>query len=364
MIPNTFKSTAVVMIAPESSSGLSGLTSLLSGKSSGSSISSRLLGGSSASEDMIFGILNSRTALADVLNKFNLIQYYEIDNQNLDKALKAFTNDLSFDLTENNFIQINVVNKYPEKCADIANYFIVILDSLNNKINSEAARNNRKFIETRYLKNLKDLKNAEDSLFRFQKKYGVIAVPEQFELLYKASAEIEAQSFQKQILADLMLQEFGENSPQYQTVLSELNILNKKIEELKQSPNVSKNSNIFLPFNKLPKISMNFSQIYREVEIQNKILEVILPMYEQAKIEEVKNIPSVIVIDKAIQPQIKYRPQRSFIVLSAIFLCLFISIPFVFRMHTIITKNSLNNPLEEKELKIYNRIKKIYKIKG
>ena len=361
LISNTYRSTAVVMIAPESSSGIGGLTSLLSGKSTASSIGNRLLGGSSASEDMVFGILNSRTTAIDVINKFNLIEYYKIDDRKIDKALKAFADDLSFDLNQNNFIEISVVNKSPDKSAAIANYFVMLLDSLNNKISSEAAGNNRKFIEKRYLKNLEDLKTAEDSLYKFQKKYGVIAVPQQLELLYKAAAEIESQQFQKQILVDIMLKEFGENSPQYQTALSELNIIKQKVQELKQSSDISKNSNILLPFKDLPYISINYLQIYREVEIQSKILEVILPMYEQAKVEEVKNIPTVIVIDKASVPQIKYKPKRSFIVLSIILLCLFFLIPLIFRMQTILHREPLN-PLEQKELKFYSKLAHIFRI--
>jgi len=364
LIPNTYRSSAVVMISPESSIGLNSLTSLLGGKSSGASLGSKLLGGSSAAEDIIFGILNSRTAILNVIKKFHLMNYYDIGDQNYDKSIKAFVNDISFDLTDNNFIEINVVNKDPLKSARIANYFVFLLDSLNIKINSEAAKNNRSFVEKRYLKNLDDLKNAEDSLFKFQKKYGVVVIPEQLELSYKAAAEIESQLFQKQILSEFILQQFGDKSPQYQTAFNELKILKDKVEELKDSPNVSKNSNVFLPFKELPNISMKYLRAYREVEIQSKILEVILPMYEQAKVEENKSIPTVIVIDKATPPQLKYRPQRSFIVLAGIFLGLFLLIPLVFRMESIVSKNSLNNPFEEKELKYYKSITRFYRIKA
>ena len=51
---------------------------------------SRLFGMASTSEDMLLGILNSRTAVTDVINKFNLMEYYEIDDNNMDKVLKHF----------------------------------------------------------------------------------------------------------------------------------------------------------------------------------------------------------------------------------------------------------------------------------
>ncbi|MFA6598896.1 MAG: hypothetical protein WCS69_14320 [Ignavibacteriaceae bacterium] len=363
LIPNTYKASAVVTIPPESSLGLGSLTGLLSGKSSGASFGSKLLGGSSASEDMIMGILNSRSAIVNTINKFRLMDYYEIEDKNYDKAVKAFVSDISFDLTTNNFFEINVVNKNPIKSAEIANYFVFLLDSLNTKINSEAAKNNRTFIEKRYLRNIDDLKNAEDVLYKFQKKFGIVAIPEQLELSYKAAAEIESQLFQKQILIDIVLQQYGKNSPQYKIALSELQILQNKVSELKNSQNISKNSNVLLPFKQFPDIAINYLRAYRDVEIQSKILEVILPMYEQAKVEEVKNIPTVIVIDKATPPQLKYRPQRSMIVLSFLFLCFFISIPLVYRMESIIHKPLLKNPIEEKEFRYYNFITQLYRIK-
>ena len=73
LIPNEYKSTATIMIPPDNQMGLGGLTSLLGGKSSIASAGSRLFGMASTSEDMLLGILNSRTAVTDVINKFNFL---------------------------------------------------------------------------------------------------------------------------------------------------------------------------------------------------------------------------------------------------------------------------------------------------
>ena len=55
-----------------------------------------------------------------------------------------------------------------------------------------------------------------------------------------------------------------------------------------------------------------------------------MPMYEQAKVEEQKSIPTIMVIDKAVPSQIKYSPKKSVIILGTFFLALFIFIPFIF----------------------------------
>ncbi len=123
--------------------------------------------------------------MTDVINKFHLMKYYGIDDNNMDKAIKAFRDDISADPNEYGMIDFSIINKNPKISAEIANYLVDLVDSLNIKFNIERARNNRVFIEKRYVQNVRDLKNAEDSLFKFQRKYGIVAVPEQLEVTVK-----------------------------------------------------------------------------------------------------------------------------------------------------------------------------------
>jgi len=89
LLPKQYKATATIMIPPDNQmGGLGGLTSLLGGKSSIASMGSKLFGVSNTSEDVLLGIINSRTALTDVINKFNLMDYYEIDDNNWDNVIK------------------------------------------------------------------------------------------------------------------------------------------------------------------------------------------------------------------------------------------------------------------------------------
>ncbi len=363
LLPKTYKATAVVMAAPESQMGLGGLTGLLSGKSAATSISSKLFGVSSTSDDILFGILGSRTALTNVINKFNLMQYYEIKDSNMDKALRAFKNDVSFDPDEHGMIDINVVNNNPQVSANIANYFVEILDSLNIKLNVEQAKNNRIFIEKRYLKNISDLKSAEDSMYVFQKKYGVFAVPDQVEAAVKASAALEAQLVQQELLQESVKKQYGLHSPQYQEIFDQVNFIKNKIENLKTESKFSFPTNVFLPFKEIPDLSLKYYRYYRDIEIQTKIMEVILPMYEEAKVDEQKSIPTVLVLDKAVPPELKYQPKKAFIILAVSFLALFLMIIFIFMGQKAVERDSFNNPLEEKEKKFFVKILNFYKLK-
>jgi len=359
LLPQDYKASATIMIPPSEEMGLGGLGSILGGKSSLASLGAKAFGlSSNTSEDVILGIINSRTALTDAIKKFDLMQYYKTNN--MDKALKAFKGDISFGPNEFGMIDFSVVNENPETSAAITNYLVALVDSLNIKYNIERARENRIFIEQRYDKNVRDLKNAEDSLYRFQKKYGIVAVPEQLEVSVKAAAEIEATLNQKEIEAYFMKQQYGDNAPQYKGILAEVNLLKDKVMQLKDSPNIRSTSNVLFPFKELPDIAIQYLRDYQEVKVQQEIMEIVMPMFEQAKVDEQKSIPTIMVVDKAVPPELKYGPKRSVIILGAFFLILFLIIPFVFWAEGAALRDKYRNPLQNKEAKFVKRLIKIY----
>jgi capsule polysaccharide export protein KpsE/RkpR len=349
------------MLPPETNLGLGGLTGLLSGKTSTSSLGSKLLGMTSGNQDVLLAILNSRTSLTKTIDRFNLFNYYDIDEKNYDKVLKAFVEDISFEPTEYGMIEISVINKYPRLAAQMANYFAELVDSLNIEFNTKAATNNRIFIEKRYLKNLEDLKAAEDSLYKLQKKFGVFAIPQQLEVAVKSAAEVEAQLIERELYAEIIKNQVGENTPAYKQAIDQVNFLRKKVLDIKNSPKLSGDSNVLLPFKNLPELSIQYLRHYRELEIQQKILEVILPLYEQAKVEEQKSIPTILILDKAVPAQLKYSPKRATITIIITLIMLFILIPVIFHAERVLNKDD-KNELERIESKLFSKIKTLFKI--
>ncbi len=363
LIPNQYRATATIMVPPDNQMGLGGLTSLLGGKSSLAAAGSKLFGVSNTSEDVLLGILNSRTALKSVIKKYDLFKYYEIDDNNFDKVLKALRSDFTTEPNEFGMIDFSIINKDPKISADIANYLVTLVDSMNIELNIQRAKNNRLFIEKRYLQNISDLKKAEDSLYKFQKKYGIVAVPEQLEVTVKAAAEIESELMRKEMQSFFILQGYGENSPQYQGVKAEINLLKNKVQELKNSSNLGASSNILFPFKEMPNIAIQYLRTYREVEIQQSILEIVMPMYEQAKVEEQKSIPTIMVIDTASVPELKYSPKRTVIVVGILFLFTFLFIPVVFVAEGAIKRTIFSNPLQNKMSNISKNLIRVYRIK-
>jgi len=102
-----------------------------------------------------------------IISKFDLVNYYEIEKFKRDKTLKAFKEDFKFDLNDNGFIEISMIHKNPETSASIVNYAIDELVKMNQLYAISYAKKYREFVEKRYLKNMLELQNAQDSLEMF-----------------------------------------------------------------------------------------------------------------------------------------------------------------------------------------------------
>jgi uncharacterized protein involved in exopolysaccharide biosynthesis len=361
LIPEQFKANSVVMVTNSQNSGMGGLGALFGGGFG--SLGSQLLGMTSPSQDIIIGILASRTSLTNAISRFGLAKYYGVDDNNIDKVLKSFSSDVSFEPTETGMIEISVINESPELSAEIANFFVRIADSLNIALNVEQARNNRLFIEKRYYKNIADLKSAEDSFYTFQKKYKISAVPEQIQVSVQAAAELEAKYIENEIIAEIIKNQYGVDSPNYLSALKQMEFLKNKINELKNAEVLSYTSNILFPFSKIPDITIEYFRVYREIELQSKIMEFILPLYEQAMVDEQKSIPTLIVLDKAVPPELKHSPKKAFIILLLTFLGFFVHLPFIFLGEKLITTNVSLNEIELKTRIFYQKVTKLYRLR-
>ena len=138
-------------------------------------------------------------------------------------------------------------------------------------------------------------------------------------------------------------------------------VLKNKVSELKNSDKLFSNSNILFPFKKVPDMLIKYFKLYREVEIQSKIMQFTLPMFEQAKVDEQKSMPTVLIIDKAVPAQMKYAPKKAFIIIIFSFVALFLMLPLVFRAESLLNRTP-KNIIQKIELKYYSKIKNLYKI--
>ncbi len=332
LMPNWYAATASVL--PPKRPG--GLLSMLEGGASSlfknlAGLGARL-GGSSEAYSYI-AILESRSAMERVVQKFDLVKVYDSRKNSVEEAIRTLRKNVEFDIATEGNITVTVYDKNPQRAADMANYFVDLLNEISGHLGTTEARNNREFIEKRYRQNVGDLRRAEDSLKVFQQKYGIYALPEQTESAIKAAAELKSAQMQKQMEFDIAKRVFGAENPRTQALQLELAEMNKRLSEIKYGSDDWFNKsalNFFVPFKDVPELGTEYVRRFRELEIQNRLMEFLLPLYEQAKIDENKDTPVVLVLDKAVPPERKSRPHRTLIVLIFVFLAAMFSTTWAF----------------------------------
>lgn len=70
--------------------------------------------------------------------------------------------------------------------------------------------------------------------------------------------------------------------------------------------------------------------VYREYENQLRLFENLQPLVQQARIEEERDTPTLLVLDKAVVPELPYRPKKRIIVLVFFFISLLTSTALAF----------------------------------
>jgi tyrosine-protein kinase Etk/Wzc len=307
--PKWYKSTASVFPAEKADlfGGLEGIASLAKSFSPAKALSSL---GSNPELDRYTAILNSGRVIGAVIEKFDLVHVYDISSYPQEKTAKELLSNTEITVQPEGNLTVAVYDRDPQRAADMANYFVEMLNKVNSEMQVQNAHGNRVFIEERYRKNLTDLRTAEDSLRNFQKQYGVIAVPEQAQASIKGAAELVGHLALKEIQVGVLRRTLSDDNPSVDAAQAEVEETRKKLSELNTGVGMSSGEkSVFVPLANVPDLGAEYVRRFREVEIQYKILQFITPLYEQAKVEERRETPSVIVLDRAGPAERKAKPK-------------------------------------------------------
>jgi len=206
-------------------------------------------------------------------------------------------------------------------------YIVAMMDSINRQLATESARNQRIFIERKYMQAQDELALAEATLNAFQKRYKVAEIKDQVRASLEASAQLEASAITSEVEYNVLKDALGENHPQVLQAKSKVQEMRRQVKRFEQG---GLNSDIIIPFEKMPDVGMEYMRLYRNLLLQTKIVEFLTMQYEQAKIQEAKDTPMLLVLDKARVPEWKAKPKRLLIILGGMLIGFFVSMAIIF----------------------------------
>ena len=353
IIPKWYKSQAT-LLPPSDESGLN-FSAILSNLPMGGL---GLGGAMDQGTSVVVAIVNSRSLRENVVKKFDLIKRFKAEN--MEDAVRTLASRAAVDISDEGMIKIScktktgyLAGKQQESEArqlsqEITAYIVEEVDKIDMRLKNEKATNNRIFIEKRYQKNVDDLKKAEEELKTFQEENGVLLLPDQLQASITAIAEMKAKITIQQVELDYQSHYMDKNHPEYIRAVNRLNALKKEYEKMQHG--AMNADNVIIPLTKAPALGVKYARLYREVMLQEKIMEFLLPQYEQAKIQEAKDTSTIQVLDSPSLPIKRIKPKRAFLVIFAGFASLLLSF-FVVYMAMILQHLEENKPSDFKKIK-------------
>lgn len=284
--------------------------------------------------DVYTTILESRRLLKEIIEQNNLMALYKA--KNLDICIKKLKKHAKIDIGRDGSIHITYEARDPKKASNVSNTFVKLLNDINMETNQKTAGSTRKFIEERLNENKNNLAQAEVDLMEFQKKYNAISIEDQVKVTIENTAQFIAQLMSLKIELGVLKQNY---SSSYQSV-KDIEIKIQEIEKILDGVNTGKQTSVnvnniddigvFLPLDAVPELGLEYARLFRQLKIQEILFELLTQQFEQSKIKEKENTPTIQVLQYAEPPDYKSKPKKGYIVLLSVFFAFGFSVFLIF----------------------------------
>jgi len=316
LIPARYESTARLMPPnTNQSGGLAMAAAALSGGAGGfGSVASDMLGLKSTS-DIFVGILSSRTVQDKLIQQFDLRKLYGL--RRMEDARRSLTERTGISVDrKSQIITITVTDHDPKRAAAMGDAYVAELNRLVVELSTSSARRERIFLEERLKAVSQDLETAEKEFSQFSSKNTAIDIKEQGKAMVEAAATLQGQYIAAQSELEGLKQIYTDNNVRVRSVRARIVELKRQLEKLggkgeqASEPSGQQADYLYPSIRKLPLLGVTYADLYRRTRVQEAVYESLTKEYELAKVQEVKEIPTVKVLDEPNIPEKKSFPPR------------------------------------------------------
>jgi uncharacterized protein involved in exopolysaccharide biosynthesis len=284
---------------------------------------------STPAADLMLGILKSRLIRGQVVDRFDLIDVYEADSR--DHAVEDLGDHLRVSTTSEGLVEVWVEDRDPERAAGMANAFVEFLDEYNRRTSAERARRTRELVGSIIEENRDRLDDAAARLRAFQEEHETIEISEQTRVTVEAIAQLESELARVEIERGLLEDFSSPDQMERKKLDARVREVEEKIAELRfGGRSEGDDGGVLLPLSAIPGLGLELADLTREVMVQERVLEFLTSQYEDARIQESRDMEVIHVLDAASPPLKKFRPRRSVIVMLSVILALIGSIGLAF----------------------------------
>lgn len=320
ILPVTYKASTKLLPPQQAQSSATALLSQLGGLAGAAAGAA----GIKNPNDVYVGMLKSRTLADKLIAKYELKKVYNVDSQELARSILEANTNIA--VGKDGLITIDVEDRNQTLVAKLANSYVNELVQMTTVLAVTEASQRRVFYEGQLEAAKNNLAKAEVSLKGTLDTHGVISVDSESRAIVETMARLRAQASAKEIELNSMRAFVTPNNPEYKRTEEALSSLRNELSKLENGRNAGQNE--AAP----PAKNGGFEniQLLRDMKYYQMLYELLAKQYEAARLDEAKN-PSIIqVLDPAIDPERKFKPHRSMIVVLSTLGALVLAILWAF----------------------------------
>ena len=301
--------------------------------------------GEGGSGEYYLAIVNSRVMYDTLIARFDLRTVYEMDaDTDIEDLYEQVAENViaEFDLVSG-MITLQVKDKNAQRSLEMAEFVIAELERLNRQYSSRKAGENRRFIQGEIDKIYTGLDSLEHLMLAFQDRERLLEPERQAEELLKGYGESKSRLELKELELSLARRNFAAGHPRLKELETEVGILRERLLKAYSRGD----EDLFIAIKDLPKATLEYLRLKRELEIGNQKLMFMLPQLEQAKIQEVRDTAVLEVLDPPRLPEKRISPKRTVMVAVAGVAALLVACLLVLVLKRLEEDESLRTQLDE-----------------
>jgi capsule polysaccharide export protein KpsE/RkpR len=194
------------------------------------------------------------------------------------------------------------------------------LNRLVADLSTSGAHRERIFLEERLKAVQQDLEAAEKDFSQYASKNMAIDIKEQGKAMVEAAAKLQGELIAAESELEGLRQIYTDNNVRVRSVQAQISELKQQLDKVggkgegTSADSASSKDSLYPSIKELPLLGVTYADMYRRTKVQEAIYEALTQQYELAKVEEVREMPSVKVLDPANVPEKKSFPPRTLIV--------------------------------------------------
>lgn len=298
-IPRDYVSSTLLMPPQQQPGGASGALAQLG------VLSSMAGAGLKTPEDMYIALLKSRSVQDALISRLKLEQHYgtasmEKTRARLSKAIEIVPNKKS------GLITVSASDTDANFAAQLANAHVIELRHLLDKIAVTDAQQRRMFFEQQVKNSQGRLGEAELQFRKAQSESGMVVSQALAESGVREGAQLRGQIAAREVQLQTLTQFATTQHPDVQRISAELSALRRQLSQIERGRGGDAD---------LTPHGLKAVQAFRDMKVQEALLETLIKQLELARADEAKEGPLLQQIDMAVPSEKPVKPKRITIVL-------------------------------------------------